>query len=99
MSVGGSFGVLGIAALSWAHHLFWHIWPNTSRVVETLGRSARALGASFATYAAATLLVRSIEVLRGHAENSAWLGWDFIIPVVSLIAGYTMWWINKPRLS
>jgi serine/threonine protein kinase len=99
VSVGGSFGVLGIAALSWAHHLFWHIWPNTSRVVETLGRSARAVGASLATYAAATLLVRSIEVLRGHAVNSAWLGWDFIIPVVSLFAGYTMWWITKPRLS
>ena len=97
--VGGSLGVLGVAALSWAHHLFWHIWPSTSRVDETLTRSARTVAAGFATYSACMLLVRMGGVVRGDWVNSTWLGWDFIIPVVSLCAGYTMWWLNKPRVS
>lgn len=96
--IGGALGVFSVAALSWAHHLFWHIWPSRSRVTETLTRSARALGASFASYAAATLLVRLISVLSGHAQSSAWLGWDVIIPFVSVLAGYAMWWLNKPRI-
>jgi serine/threonine-protein kinase len=97
LSILGSLGVLGIGAISWAHHLFWHIWPNSSRVDETLTRSTRTIFASFASYAACTLLVRMVDVLRNDAANSAWLGWDIIIPLVSLSAGYAFWRLNKPR--
>ena len=97
VTVLGSLGVLGIGAIAWAHHLFWHVWPNTTRVTETLARSARAVAASGATYATGMLLVRAIAVLEGNATIISWLGWDIALSSLALGAGYIMWWLEKPR--
>ena len=44
-----SLAALSVGAIAWAHHLFWHVWPNTSRVSETLSRGARVVAASGGT--------------------------------------------------
>ncbi|HET8935406.1 MAG TPA: serine/threonine-protein kinase [Polyangiales bacterium] len=93
----GSLGVLSVGAIAWAHHLFWHVWPNTTRVTETLARSARTVAASGATYATGMLLVRAVAMLEGNAGISAWLGWDIALSVLALSAGYIMWWLERPR--
>jgi serine/threonine protein kinase len=97
LGVLGSLAVVGVTVMVWAHHLFWHVWPSSTRVSETLTRSARVLAACTSSYATSMLFVRMISTARGSATLSTWLGWDIIIPVVSLFAGYTMYWLDKPR--
>jgi serine/threonine-protein kinase len=92
----GSLGALSVGGIAWAHHLFWHVWPNASRVASTLTRAAHVLSATCATYAAETLLVRAGGMLRGHPNVVSWLGWDVLLWIVSLAAGYTMWWLESP---
>jgi serine/threonine-protein kinase len=97
IAVLGSLGVLSVGAIAWAHHLFWHVWPNTTRVTETLSRSARAVAASGGSYATGMLLIRAFAVIEGNASLSAWLGWDIALCLLALCAGFTMWWLEKPR--
>jgi tRNA A-37 threonylcarbamoyl transferase component Bud32 len=92
----GALALLGVGAMAWAHHLFWHIWPSATRVSETSARCARIVAASGVTYAAGAGFVRAIGALSGRAAVSAWPGWDLLLFVVSLSAGYIVYRLEKP---
>jgi serine/threonine-protein kinase len=93
----GCAGVLGIGAMTWAHHLFWHVWPSSTRVNQTLERSARALAASASMYALSMLLMRAVTSLAGSPEAAAWVGWDALsLLLSSATAGLTLW-LFKPE--
>jgi len=86
MCVLASVVVACIPAIVWAQHLFWHVWPSTQRVVETLSHTRRVLAASVISYAGGMSLVRLIGALR--PSSLGWPGWDlFVLPLSLLVGG------------
>lgn len=91
-------GLLGVGVMAWAHHLFWHIWPSTPRVRDTLARTSRAVTAGAAAYALSMALLRAGAALQGVGANSwlSWMGWDCICFGLSLVAAIGMWRLDRP---
>ena len=95
MCVLASIVVACIPALVWAQHLFWHVWPNTQRVVETLASTRRVLVASVISYAGCMSLVRLIGALRPSPGSLAWPGWDLFVLPLSLLVGSGFFWLER----
>jgi hypothetical protein len=95
MCVLASIVVACIPAIAWAQHLFWHVWPNTQRVVQTLSYTRRVLAASVISYAAVMSLVRLIGALRSSPSSLGWPGWDMSVFPLSLLVGGAFYWLER----
>jgi serine/threonine protein kinase len=84
-----------IPAIAWAQHLFWHVWPSTQRVVETLATTRRVLAASMISYAAGMSLMRLIGAVGSSPGSLAWPGWDLFVFPLSLLVGGAFYWFER----
>jgi hypothetical protein len=93
-----TFGVLCIPAMIWAQHLFWFVWPDTSRVVALLARSRRVLLSSVLTYAVGMLFAYVLAVLYTQPSSLAQpLSHLFVFPAALLVGGSVAWLEWKSR--
>ena len=95
MCVLGSIVLACIPAIAWAQHLFWHVWPSTQRVVQTLSYTRRVLAASVISYAAGMSLVRVIGALRFSPSSLGWPGWDLCVFPLSLLVGAAFYVLER----
>lgn len=95
MCVLASIVIACVPAIAWAQHLFWHVWPNTQRVVHTLSLTRRVLAASLISYAGGMSLVRLIGGLSASPSNLGWPGWDLCVFPLSLLVGGAFYGLER----
>jgi serine/threonine-protein kinase len=98
MSTLGSLALLVMPTWLFGHYVSARIWSSTPRVVETIRRMRRVLGAGLVTYAAGTLLIRVFSgVLASELSSLSSAAWGLLLVVVAAFTGLRAGWRELQR--